>query len=80
MNKGVAREGGGRAPPPEFGRAVNSIQTKGGRLCPSQYCQPPGFKMLSTPMMNAFKCQKSVLLYSGVRETFAGSSKLKAKV
>ena len=25
------------------------------------------------------KCQKSVLLYSGVRDKFAGSSKLKAK-
>ena len=30
-------EGGG----PEFGRSVNPIQTKGGRLCPSHYCQPP---------------------------------------
>ena len=22
----------------------------GGRLCPSHYCQPPGFKIISTPL------------------------------
>merc|ERR1711997_1214489 len=40
--RGVARGGaeGARAPP-EFGRSVNPIQTRGGRLCPSHYCQPP---------------------------------------
>ena len=42
ISRGVARGGaeGARAPP-EFGRSVNPIQTRGGRLCPSQYCQPP---------------------------------------
>ena len=42
MPRGVARGGaeGARAPP-EFGRSVNPIQTRGGRLCPSHYCQPP---------------------------------------
>ena len=30
--------------PPEFGRSVNLIHTKGGRLCPSYYCQPPRIK------------------------------------
>ena len=36
--RGVAE--GARAPP-EFGRSVNPIQTRGGRLCFSHYCQPP---------------------------------------
>ena len=41
--RGVARGEyrGARAPPPEFGRSVNPIQTRGDRLCPSHYCQPP---------------------------------------
>ena len=40
--RGVARGGaeGARAPP-EFGRSVNPIQTRGARLYPSHYCQPP---------------------------------------
>ena len=40
----VARGGGGWggwSPPPEFGRSVNTIKIRGGRLCPSHYCQPP---------------------------------------
>ena len=28
----------GRGAPPEFGRSVEPIQTRGGRLCPSHYC------------------------------------------
>ena len=49
QSRGVAR--GGLAGPPEFDRSVNPIQTKGGRLCPSHYCQPPpGFKKLSTSL------------------------------
>ena len=42
LGRGVARGGaeGARAPP-EFGRSVNPIQTRGGRLCPPHYCQPP---------------------------------------
>ena len=40
--RGVARGGaeGARAPL-EFSRSVNPIQTRGGGLCPSHYCQPP---------------------------------------
>ena len=34
--RGVARGGA-----EEFGRSVNPFQTRGGRLCPSHYCQPP---------------------------------------
>ena len=41
FDRGVAREGGRPQLPPEFGRSVNPIQTRGGRLCPSHYCQPP---------------------------------------
>ena len=41
-SRGVARGGAeGARPLPEFGRSVNPIQTRGGRLCPSHYCQPP---------------------------------------
>ena len=42
LYRGVARgvAEGARAPP-KFGRSVNPIQTRGGRLCPSHHCQPP---------------------------------------
>ena len=38
------RKGGtlGASAPPMFGRTVNPISTRGGRLCPPQYYQPPG--------------------------------------
>ena len=41
--RGVARgRAEGALAPPEFGRSVNPIQTRGGgRLYPSHYCQPP---------------------------------------
>jgi hypothetical protein len=32
---------GGAAAPPDFGRSVNPISTKGGWLCPPQYYLPP---------------------------------------
>ena len=32
---------GGACPPPDFGRFVNPISTRGGRLCPSHYYLPP---------------------------------------
>ena len=43
QTSGVARGGGaeGARAPPEFGRSVNPIQTRGARLYPSHYCQPP---------------------------------------
>ena len=52
MGRGVARGGGaeGARAPSEFGRTVTPIQTRGGRLCPSHYCQPHGFKRLSTSL------------------------------
>ena len=40
-SRGVARGGAEGARAPEFGRSVNPIQIRGGRLCPSHYCQPP---------------------------------------
>ena len=64
--RGVARGGaeGARAPP-EFSRSVNPIQTRGGELCPSHYCQPPpGFKKLSTSLIYVFVCFKSPILKS----------------
>ena len=33
--------GGQVPPPPSFGISVNTIRTKGGRLCPQYYCWPP---------------------------------------
>ena len=40
--RGVARgRAEGARAPPEFSRSVNPIQTRGGGLCPSHYCQPP---------------------------------------
>ena len=36
----------------------------GDRLCPSHYCQPPGFKMLSTPLLIlGFKTCKNLLIF-----------------
>ena len=47
--RGVARGGAeGAKAPPEFGRSVNPIQTMGGRLCPSHYCQSPRIKKAIT--------------------------------
>ena len=42
LSRGAARGGAeGAGAPPEFGRSVNPIQIRGGRFCPSHYCQPP---------------------------------------
>ena len=37
--------------PPDFGRSVNPISTKGGRLCPSNNAGTPGFSDLPTALM-----------------------------
>ena len=37
----VSGGAGGTLAPPEFGRSVNPIPTRGGRLCPPHYCQHP---------------------------------------
>ena len=34
----------------EFGSSVNPISTRGGRLCPPPYYQPPGFSDFSTAL------------------------------
>ena len=43
---------GGALAPPVFGQSVNSILTRGGKLCPSQYYQPPRiFRPCDGPVM-----------------------------
>ena len=42
--------GGATAPPPVFSRTVNPISTRGSRLCPPQYYEPPGFSDLATAL------------------------------
>ena len=38
--------------PQKFGRSINPIQTRGEDYAPHTiYCQPPGFKKLSTPLL-----------------------------
>ena len=39
---------GGAMAPPDFGRSVNPISTKGGRLCPPNNTGTPEFSDLST--------------------------------
>ena len=49
--KGVIPGGaGGAMAPPDFGRSVNPISTKGGRLCPSNNAGTPGFSDLPTAL------------------------------
>ena len=43
---------GGAMAPPDFGRSVNPISTKGGRLCPSNKTGTPGFSDLPTALLN----------------------------
>ena len=50
--RGVARGGpGGGQSPPEFGRSVNPIQTRGTDYAPHTTASPSGFKKLSTPLL-----------------------------
>ena len=49
--RGVARGGAeGAVAPPEFGRSVNPIQTRGADYTPHTTASPSGFKKLSTPL------------------------------
>ena len=65
-NRGVARGGAeGALAPPEFGRSVNPIQTRGGRLYPLHYCHPPGFKKLSTSL-RALRAKSALLAVRAV--------------
>ena len=41
---------GGAMAPPDFGRSVNPISTKGGRLCPLNTTGTPGFSDLPTAL------------------------------
>ena len=54
-NRGVARGGaeGARAPP-EFGRSVNPIQTRGADYAPHTTASPPGFKNISTSLCTLY--------------------------
>jgi hypothetical protein len=44
---------GGAMASPEFGRSVNPISTKGGRLCPPNNTGTPGFLDLPTDLKSA---------------------------
>ena len=46
---------GGAMAPPDFGRSINPISTKGGRLCPPINTGTPGFSDLPTALRIAFK-------------------------
>ena len=45
--------GGARAPA-ETGRSINPIQTRGTDFAPHTTASPPGFKKLSTPLLNCY--------------------------
>ena len=51
--RGVARGGPGGAivPSPEYGRSVNTIQTRGADYAPRTTAIHPGFKKLTTPLI-----------------------------
>ena len=49
--------GGFSPPPPVFGRTVNPISTRGSRLCPPQYYEPPpDFQTLRRPCHHSTTC------------------------
>ena len=55
---------GGAMAPPDFGRSVNPISTKGGRLCPPNNTGTPGFSDLPTALISMVKSKnKGTLLY-----------------
>ena len=45
---------GGARPPPPIWQISQPYSNQGVRFCPSHYCQPPGFKKLSTPLPELF--------------------------
>ena len=45
---------GGAMAPPIFGRSVNPISTKGGRLCPPNNTGTPGFSDLPTALQGMY--------------------------
>jgi len=55
IDRGVARGGAeGALAPPEFGRSVNPIQTRGADYTPHTTASPSGFKKLSTLLIDEF--------------------------
>ena len=46
----VPRGAGGAMAPPDFGRLVNPISTKGDKLCPPNNTGTPGFSDLPTAL------------------------------
>ena len=46
--------------PPDFGRSVNPILTKGGRLCPPNNTGTPGFSDLATAMQHMFNVRQNI--------------------
>ena len=56
-SRGVVPGGaGGAIAPPDFGRSVNLISTKGGRLCPPNNTDTHGFSELPTALNSALQC------------------------
>ena len=54
--------------PPDFGRSVNPISTKGGRLCPPNNTGTPGFSDLPTALSSVGRggeAQLKVIISSG---------------
>ena len=56
-------QGGRSPPPPEFGRSVNPIRTRVGRICPSHYCQPPPPPIQKDLYTSAYKAWTSVSMW-----------------
>ena len=54
-------------PPSDFGRSVNPISTKGGRLCPPYNTGTPGFSDLPTALSSAAAAARH---YSEIKVTF----------
>ena len=67
--RGVVPGGAGSAmAPPDFGRSVNPISTRGDRLCPpNYYCHPRVFRPSNGPVK---VCKKAGLNVSPNYKTF----------
>ena len=71
--RGVVPGGtGGAMAPPDFGRSVNPISTKGGKSCPPNNTGTPGFSDLPTALYYIFKWNLS---FPGGKEDIAPRSR-----
>ena len=52
----VPGDAGGAIAPPDYGRSINLISTKGDRLCPPNNTDTPGFSDLPTALNSALQC------------------------